>query len=127
VKVEVLVTQWSAEGQTLAGGVHEIGPGECPCGAKHKSTKAFLSLVAAAEDAGSIKVSASKAERAELKGHVQTQADGEKAYAEAQRDGRWHEGNYDAFMADVEAGLRDPDEFGVMPDREIYVNERKAG
>lgn len=116
MKIEVLVTQWSAEGEVFPGGVHEIA----------KPTKALLRLAAAAEDVGSVKVTASKDERRVMSASLESQSDSEAAYAEAQRDGRWHEGNYDAFMADVEAGLRDPDQFGVMPDRETYVAERKV-
>lgn len=116
MKLEVLVTQWSAEGEVYAGGVHEIA----------KPSKALLGLVAAAEAVGSIKVTASKDERRVMGASVESQSDSEAAYAKAQRDGRWHEGNYDAFMLDVEAGLRDPDQFGAMPDREIYVAERKV-
>jgi hypothetical protein len=114
VKLEVLVTQWTAEGETFGGGVHEIG----------KPTQKFLRLAAAAEDAGSIKVTASKEERTVMTAAVESQSDSEAAYAKAQRDGSWHGGNYDQFMLEVEQGLRDPDEFGPLPDRETYIAER---
>lgn len=84
MKFEVVYTQWSADGKLYGGGVHEV----------EKPSKKLLGLLAAAEDAGSVRiVEASRAERSALKGHVQTQADGEKAYAKAQADGSWHEGN----------------------------------
>lgn len=116
MKIEVLVTQWSAEGETFGGGAHEIA----------KPTKKLLGLAAAAEAAGSITVSASKDERVTMTAAVESQSESEKAYAEAQRNGSWHEGNYDQFMLDVEQGLRDPDELGPLPDRETYIAERKV-
>lgn len=62
-----------------------------------------LPLLAGAEADGVVEiVKAPKAARSALSGHVQSQADGEKAYAEAQADGRWHYGNVAQHVADVE-------------------------
>lgn len=115
MQIEVLVTQWSAEGKTFGGGVHEI----------EKPAKKLLGLAAAAEAAGSIRVTASKDERAAMSAAVEAQGESEKKYAEAQRDGRWHEGNHTQFVLDVEQGNRDPDP--TLPDLETYVAERKVG
>jgi len=112
MKIEVLVSQWSAEGQTFAGGVHEI----------EKPTKKLLGLVGAAPDTTLTVLSASKDERAALKAAVESQAKSEKRYAQAQRDGSWHAGNYDQYLLDVENGSREPDP--SMPDRETYIAER---
>jgi hypothetical protein len=114
VKIEVLVSQWSADDEVFPGGVHEIA----------KPTKSFLRLAASAEAEGSIKVSASKEERSSMSAHIESQGDSEVAYAEAQRDGRWHEGQYDQFAAEVEQGLKDQDALGPLPDKETYIAER---
>lgn len=114
MKIEVLHSQWGADGEVFAGGEHEIA----------KPTSAFLRLVASAEAAGAVRVvSATGAERSKLRDHVETDKVSVKNLAAAQADGRWHEGNWDAFVADVEAGVREP---GNLPDRDTYVAERKS-
>lgn len=100
MKLKVVHTKWSAGGQTFAGGVHD----------DVKVTRKLAPLIAAAEHAGSIVVvSATREERKLLKPHVQSQADGEKAYAAAQKSGAWHEGNLEQFDLDVAAGVRSDD------------------
>lgn len=116
MKIEVLHTQWTAEGEKFHGGVHEV---DAP-------SREFLALAAAAEASGSISVDASEEERAIMDASVESQADSEAAYAKAQEDGSWHGGNYDQFMLEVEQGLRDPDAMGPLPDRETYIAERKV-
>lgn len=116
MKLEVLHTQWAAEDEVFAGGVHEI----------EKPTADFLRLVAGAEAAGSVVVlDASDAHRAKLDRHVQSQEDGEAAYAAAQGDwvppvndengvmveagywtGPWHEANVAQYDLDVMSGAR---------------------
>lgn len=114
MKIEVLVTQWGADGEVFVGGVHEI----------EKPTKKLLRLVAGAEAAGSVKATASKEERAAIDAAVEAQTDSEAAYEKAQANGSWHEGNYDQFASEVAQGLRDSDQIGQMPDKETYVAER---
>jgi hypothetical protein len=77
VKLEVVHTRWGAEDEVFEGGIHE----------DVKLTRALAPLVAAAEAAGSVRVlDATAAERKLLAGKVQSQADGEKAFAKAQGD-----------------------------------------
>lgn len=91
LRFEVSGSQWAADEQVFGGGVHEIA----------RPTKKLLRLVAAAEAAGAIRVlAASKEHRAALKGHVESQAESEKAYAKAQADGRWQEGNLLQYEVD---------------------------
>jgi hypothetical protein len=97
VKLEVIPTQWAADGQVFGGGVHE----------DVKLTRKLAPLVAGAEAAGVVNVlHATRDERALLKGHVETQAESEKAYARAQADGSWHEGNRAQYDLDVASGVR---------------------
>lgn len=83
MRIEVLTTRWGADDAVYDGGSHEI----------EKPTAKFLRLVAGAEAAGVVKVTASQEERAKLRGHVESQADSEKAQEKAFRSGAWHEGN----------------------------------
>ena len=102
--VEVVHTQWAAEGTVFQGGVHELSTAECACGVTHgKPDAELLGLIAAAEAAGSVNVlEANSQHRAKLDKAVQSQADGEAAYARAQADGRWQHGNLVQFVADRE-------------------------
>lgn len=94
---EVLHSQWAADGEVFAGGVHEI----------LKPTPEFLSLLAGAEAAGCVVVlDVSEQHRAKLDKHVQSQEDGEAAYASAVASGDWQEGNLQQFELDVAAGIR---------------------
>jgi len=96
MRVEVIYTVWGADGDEYVGGVHEI----------EKPSGKFLKLAAAAEAAGAIKVlQASAEERAKMKTHVQSQADGEAANAKAVESGDWHKANLDQFIADADARL----------------------
>lgn len=95
MKFEVIYSQWAAEDQVFTGGVHEV----------EKPTEKLLRLAAGAEAAGSIRIlSASAEHRSKLRKHVQSQADGEKAYSAAQADGSWQEGNLLQFETDVASG-----------------------
>jgi hypothetical protein len=109
VRFEVIYTQWATEDGVFQGGVHELTSDTCPCGVKHgKPSAALLGLLGAAEAAGSIVVlEASDQHRARLDKAVQSQADGEAAYAKAVESGEWHEGNRLQFELDVAAGVRD--------------------
>jgi hypothetical protein len=98
LKFEVLTTQWTADEETFAGGVHEIA----------KPSAALLGMIAAAEAAGSVVViDAADDHRKKLDSAVQSQEAGEAAYAAAQADGSWHEGNLMQFELDVASGVRD--------------------
>jgi hypothetical protein len=106
---EVIYTQWATDDDVFQGGVHTLGPDTCPCGVKHgKPAAALLTLLGAAEAAGSIVVhEATDAHRAKLDRAVQSQADGEAAYAKAVESGEWQEGNLLQFDLDVAAGRRE--------------------
>jgi hypothetical protein len=74
----VLHGEWVAAGEHFAGGDHKIS----------KPTAALVRLAAAAHAAGAIEVSEGLDRSV-----VQSQKQGEKAYAAAQADGRWREGH----------------------------------
>lgn len=117
MRFDVLHTQWAAEGEVFAGGIHEI----------EKPTADFLRLVAGAESAGSVVVlDVADAHRAKIEKAVQSQEDGEAAYAEAQGDwiepvkddaglilahgrwsGPWHDANVEQYDLDVLSGARE--------------------
>jgi hypothetical protein len=106
---EVIYTQWATDAGVFQGGTHTLGADTCPCGVKHgKPSAALLSLLGAAEAAGSVVVhEATDAHRAKLDKAVQSQADGEAAYAKAVESGAWHGGNLLQFELDVAAGTRE--------------------
>jgi hypothetical protein len=99
MKFEVVHTVWGADDEVFGGGVHEVA----------KPTAAFLRLLAGAEAAGSVVILDHGGHRKKLDSHVQSQAQGEKAYAAAQKSGDWHEGNLAQFELDVAAGRRTRD------------------
>jgi exosome complex RNA-binding protein Rrp42 (RNase PH superfamily) len=83
MRVEVIHSQFGlGPDVVLVGGSNDVGV-----------TVENAPLLAGAASAGALLiVDATDDERALLAGHVQSQEDGEAAYAEAQADGRWHEG-----------------------------------
>lgn len=96
MKIEVVYSSWSAEDERYDGGVHD----------DVKVTKGNAPTFAAAEAAGVIViVEASRAERQLLKAHVQSQEDGEAAYEQMQKEGRWQHGNLTQFVQDREASV----------------------
>jgi hypothetical protein len=97
VKVEVLSTVWGHDDGQLDGGVHEI----------EKPSGKLLKALAAAEAAGSVKITASRDERARM--GVETDAESLKRLEAAQKDGSWQAGNHLAYVADAKARLKDPD------------------
>lgn len=103
VKFEVIYTVWGADDVEFAGGVHEVD----------KPSADFLRCLAGAEAAGAVKIlEAAKETRSKLKGHVQSQAEGEKVWAESQnvyaedgtieKQGPWHHGNLAQAVSDLE-------------------------
>jgi len=95
MKFEVLTTQWATEEETFAGGENEVT----------SPSASFLKLVGAAESAGTLTVTeCTDAEREKLDKSVQSQEDGEAAYAAAQESGEWHEGNLLQHQLDIESG-----------------------
>jgi len=101
--IEVLHFSWAHDGGVLEGGKHEID----------KPSAKFLGQVAAAaacSDPPVRVVKASQEERGKIDKAVQSQAEGEKAYAKAQKDGDWHEGNLRAHIAATEARLKDAED-----------------
>jgi hypothetical protein len=112
--IEVLHTRWSCDHGEFDGGVHEIA----------KPKAGLVEQVAAAaalSDPPLRVVSAGKAERARMKGAVQSQAEGERAYAEAQRTGKWHVGNVEDRIARGKATLAAADD----PDNDFELSEER--
>lgn len=100
MKFEVIHSQWSADGEVYSGGIHD----------DVELTAEIAPLFAGAADAGSILIlKASQAEIELLKGHVEPQKTGERAYRIAQKEGRWQEGNLEQFELDVANGVRSRD------------------
>jgi hypothetical protein len=99
VKVRVIYSLWGADGfdEPLSGGEHDLGD----------LTEEQARSVAGAEAGGVLEVlDATKAERALLAPHVQSQEDGEAALAAATESGEWQEGNLAQFEHEVAAGVR---------------------
>jgi hypothetical protein len=107
MKINVVYSLWGADELAFDGGVHDVtvigdGTAESP----------YLSpaVVGGAEASGVIEVvEATSEERAALDAAVQSQEDGEAAYAAAQEDGSWHEGNLEQFLLTARQELDDPD------------------
>lgn len=96
MEIEVVYSRWSYDGGELVGGVHEI----------ENPSKRLLKAIGAAADSGAVVVkSASGEERSTIERAVQSQKDGEKAYAKAQESGDWHEGNLLDFVVRSEQAL----------------------
>lgn len=90
MKITVVYSIWGAGEDEFVGGTHDV-----------KLTKKTAPLFAGGEAAGSIIVEeCSDDERALLDGHVESQEDSEAKLAEAQADGRWHEGNLRQFLTE---------------------------
>jgi hypothetical protein len=110
MKFEVVHTVWGADDEVFGGGVHEVA----------KPTAAFLRLLAGAEAAGSVVILDAAGHRKKLDGHVQSQAQGEKAYAAAQRSGAWHHGNVQQHIVEMDARLNhwtaERAKFAELPD-----------
>lgn len=103
MKVRVIYSVWGADGfdEPFGGGVHEL----------EDVTEEQARSIASAAAAGAVEViDASKAERSLLDGHVQSQEDGEAAYAAAQESGAWQHGNLTDFIATREQRLAELDE-----------------
>jgi hypothetical protein len=114
MKIEVLNTQWAHDGGVLQGGVHEI---EDP-------SQQLLEQAALAESVGSIKVTASKDERATMKAALEPDSESLKKLAQAQKESTWHEGNLGDYIAVKQAVLdRDADE----DDEFALSDESRAG
>ena len=114
MKLEVLTAHWAADDNVFEGGVHE----------DVKLTRKLAPLVAGAEAAGVIVVTASREERKLLGGHVESQADGEKAYERAQKTGRWHHGNLSQFVAGAQDRLAYDDTLEAGADDKLTDDER---
>lgn len=102
MKVRVIYSVWGADGfdEPLHGGEHDLGD----------LTEEQARSVAGGYYGGALEiVDATKAERALLEPHVQTQEDGEKAYDAAVESGDWQEGNLQAHVAVWSERLADPD------------------
>ncbi len=91
MKIEVLYSQWGADGQTFAGGIHEI----------EKPSRTLLKHVAVAEAAGVVKVTASKDERSKMGDHVEPDSVSLKIQEKAQAEGDWQVGNLMQHELDV--------------------------
>lgn len=94
MKVDVLHAECGLGDEVLVGGPQDV-----------VVTAENAPLLAGAAAAGALNiVEASDEERSLLDGHVQAQEDGEAAYAAAQADGTWREGN------ELQYALEHPDE-----------------
>lgn len=96
MKLQVPIAQWACEDEVYSGGFHEVvvTPENAP-------------LIAAAAAAGDVLLwEPSAEEELLLAGHVQSQEDGEAAYADAVASGEWHKANLAQFELDVENGDR---------------------
>lgn len=93
MKVKVVYSLWAADGfaEPLYGGVHDL----------EDVTEEQARSIAGARSAGVVEVvEATDDELALLEPHVQSQEDGEAAYAAAQESGRWQHGNLVNFIAE---------------------------
>lgn len=121
MRIKVVYSLWGADDVAFTGGVHDItvlgdGTDEAP----------FVSpaVVGGAEAAGVVEVvEASETERAALDSAVQSQEDGEAAYATAQEEGGgWHEGNLEQFLITAYHELSDPDN-EVSEERRAWLEQ----
>lgn len=107
MKVRVIYSVWGADGfdEPLHGGEHDLDVGAMT-EEQHRS-------LAGGEAGGALEiVDPTRAERKLLDAHVQSQEDGEKAYAAAVESGEWQEGNVAQFDHEVATGAR-PDSLDV--------------
>lgn len=120
MKIEVLHSRWGYEDDVYEGGAREI---EKPS----KALLAGIAAAAAAPDPPLRVVSASKDERAAMEGAVQSQEDGESAYAKAQASGEWQLGNLEDYRARARRALLAHDRSiadGTLDER---LSERDVG
>ena len=113
MEITVLHFSWAYEDESFAGGPHTINGEECECGAKHKPTKALVEGIAAAADCPDPPVEILVAPNKLLpwiKGAVQSQEDGEAAYAKAQADGSWQVGNVISSLERQQARIEQHEE-----------------
>lgn len=100
MRVEVLTAEHGLGDDVLQGGSNDV-----------VVTAANAPLIAGAVAAGVLLVSdATDDERALLDGHVESQEDGEAAYAAAQKDGSWREGQ------DLQQAIESHHEFELGPE-----------
>lgn len=127
MKIEVVYSLWGADGldEALQGGEHEI----------EKPSAKLLRSIAGAEAAGVVRVvKATREERIALNRHVQSQEDGEKAYAKAQGEpdesgqmtGPWQHGNHVDFIAQRRAVLKADEGMIDEPGATLTKAERAA-
>lgn len=96
-----------------------------PSGVEHTEefSDAELKLLEAAHAAGYIEYTGDTV--AVETGHVESQEDSEAAYAQAQADGTWQEGNAQQYELDVASGARvRQEEYLAQP--ELYDGEESA-
>jgi hypothetical protein len=100
MKIEVLYNVWVHDDDVFVGGLHEI----------EKPSKKLLAAIAAAEDAGVLKIEASKDERKAMAKHVQSQEAGEAANAKVNQSDEWKSGNLQQFLVGAREQVRKHDD-----------------